>query len=475
MAEPFYRRAARLVGSLLHADLSSLSRGKRSIAYSAQVVREAAREMVGSSCLMRSSALAFSTLLALVPLVVVVSGVTAGLFPEQSDQILDRVASLLVPARDINQNPVPEASSGMDSGASWDQRDVLVSARAALRKQLGGIQTHAREVNIIGFFVLLYAVLSLLDSIEQSLNAIWHVRKGRGWLEKLPYYSAILFLAPIFMMLSISLTTTLQAIGASAANSWLVPGWARGAPGFLLKHVTPVFLMAIALWVTYIWMPTAKVRRLPALGAAIVAATGLEIMKQMFLVGAISVVRTNKIYGSLAVLPILFLWLYLSWVIVLSGTAVAFVVQNFDDLTRKAERLRRALECRVYYALRIVLEVARRFREGANPRVVPDLVRAFDLPEYLVSGLCADLVERRVLTAVAGDPEGFVPAKSLRTLTAADVVHAAGEADLGAPQADDSSEHQALAALLGRLAQARQEASQLSVAELLDRSERAAV
>ena len=471
MSERFHVRLVRAVGSLLHADLAGLSRGKRALAYGAQMVREAVRELMTASFLMRASALAFSTLLALVPLVVVLSGVTAGLFPDQSDRILDRVAALLVPARDIHQNKISDPDSVRASGVPLAQQDVLVSARTALRDQLEGIRTHARQVNIIGFFVLLYTVLSLLDSIEESLNAIWHIRKGRGWLDKLPYYSAILFLAPIFMVLSISLTTTLEAVGASAANSWLVPSWARGAPGFLLKHVTPVALMAVALWITYIWMPSAKVRKAPALGAALLAAMSLEVMKQLFLVGAISVVRTNKIYGSLAVLPILFLWLYLSWVIVLCGASVSFVVQNFDDLTRKAERVRRGLEWRVYYALRIVLEIARRFRGGESPRVVPALVRAFDLPEYVVSGLCTDLVERRVLNQVAGDTEAFVPARSLLTMTASDVVRAAGEVDLGAPLSDSSAAHPAVAALLARLSAARAEASTVTLAELLDRTE----
>lgn len=472
MSERFYVRAGRFVKGLLHADLPSLSGGRRSIAYGVQLIREAVRELMGSSYLMRAGALAFSTLLALVPLVVVVSGVTTGLFPDKSDEILDQVAALLVPARDSHQDKLPDNADQVDSpGQSPDQQDVLVSARAALRKQLGGIQTHARQINLIGILVLLYTVLSLLNSIEDSLNALWHVKKGRGWMEKIPYYSAILFLAPIFMVSSVSLTTTLDAVGASAAHSWLVPAWARGVPGFLLKHVMPVVLMAIALWVTYIWMPSAKVRRLPALAAAFLAAFGLEVMKQLFLVGVISVVRTNKIYGSLAVLPILFLWLYLSWVIVLCGAAVAFVVENFDDLTRKAERVRRGLEWRVYYALRIVLEVGRRFRGGENPRVVPDLVRAFDLPEYVVCGLCADLAERRILTNVAGDPEAFVPGKSLLTLTANEVVRAAGEVDLGAPRVDRSAAHPVVAGLLARLSQAREEASSVTLADLLDQSD----
>lgn len=471
MSEPLWTRLSRAVSGLLHADLAGLGRGKRAVAFFAQMVREAVRELVASSCLMRASALAFSSLLALAPLIVVLSGVTAGLFPNQSDQILDNIASLLVPAGDVHNNEIPDLDTATAPGVPPTQQDVLVSARRALREQLEGVRTHARQINIIGFFVLLYTVLSLLDSIEDSLNAIWHVRKRRGWMDKLPYYSAILFLAPIFMAISMSLTTTMEAVGASAANSWLVPGWARGAPGFALKHVTPVGLMTIALWVTYIWMPSVRARRLPALGAALSAAVALEVMKQLFLVGAISVVRTNKIYGSLAVLPILFLWLYLSWVIVLCGAAVAFVVQNFDDLTRKAERVRRGLENRVYYALRTVIEIARRFREGESPRVVQDLVRAFDLPEYVVSGICSDLAERNVLRRVEGDPEAFLPARSLLTLTAGDVVLAAGDVDLGTPQSEGSAAHVTVAALVSQLSVVRSEVANVTLAELLIRTE----
>lgn len=474
MNQPPLTRVRTLIVELLHADLASLTRGRRALAYGAQLVREAVRELEDSSSLMRASALAFRTLLALVPLVVVLSGVAAGLFPSASDKMLDRAVGLLIPARDGDQDAPATggpAASNVPHGDS--QGDVLLSARASLRDQLEGVRTHAREINIIGFVLLLYTVLSLLESIEDSLNAVWHVRKGRGWLEKLPFYIALLFLAPIFLMASISLTTTFEAVSASAAETWLVPSWARGAPGFFFKHAVPVVLMTLALWVTYIWIPSAKIRRAPALLASSLAATGLEVLKQLFLVGAISVVRTNKIYGSLAVLPILFLWLYLSWVIILCGAAVAFVVQNFDDLTHKVERVRRGVEWRVYYALRIVLEAARRFRDGESPRLVADLVHTLDLPEYVVTGLCADLVEKKVLAAVSGDSEAYVPAKSLLTMTANDVVRAAGAPDLGMPTTAEDPAHRAVAELLLRLSSARESMGSTTLAALLDKVSRA--
>ncbi|MES1164395.1 MAG: YhjD/YihY/BrkB family envelope integrity protein, partial [Verrucomicrobiota bacterium] len=258
MSEPLLRRVARAVRGLSDADLGTLSPGRRAIAYTFRLASEAVRELLAASFLMRAAALAFSTLLALVPLVVVISGVTAGLFPRQSDQVLDRVASLLVPARDSQQRASSQPVTGAASLPPAGQEDVLVAARASLRRQLEGIRTHAGGINLVGFLILLYTVLSLLDSVEDSLNVVWHVRKARRWMEKLPYYIAILFLAPIFIVLSISLTTTLEAIGVSAAHIWLVPSWARGAPGFLLKHVTPVLLMGLSLWVTYLWMPIAK-------------------------------------------------------------------------------------------------------------------------------------------------------------------------------------------------------------------------
>jgi DNA-binding IscR family transcriptional regulator len=150
---------------------------------------------------------------------------------------------------------------------------------------------------------------------------------------------------------------------------------------------------------------------------------------------------------------------------------VAFVVQNFDDLTRKAERVRRGLENRVYYALRTVIEIARRFREGESPRVVQDLVRAFDLPEYVVSGICSDLAERNVLRRVEGDPEAFLPARSLLTLTAGDVVLAAGDVDLGTPQSEGSAAHVTVAALVSQLSVVRSEVANVTLAELLIRTE----
>jgi len=111
-------------------------------------------------------------------------------------------------------------------------------------------------------------------------------------------------------------------------------------------------------------------------------------------------------------------------VIVLFGAEISFTIQNFEDITRKEERRRRGTEGRTYYAVRTVLEICRRFAHAQGPQPADDLAERFDIPEYVVRGICAELDEKKKLTAVAGPERAVLPAKAVTARTGGEVVRA---------------------------------------------------
>jgi len=184
-----------------------------------------------------------------------------------------------------------------------------------------------------------------------------------------------------------------------------------------------LFVWAILVFV-YLYMPNTRVRKRAAAAGAVLAAIMLFVGKWAFELYVVNVVAYDKVYGTLSVIPVTLIWLYTSWVIILSGAEVAFTIQNFEDLTHKAERERRGIRLRLYYAVRGVHTVCLRFLRGESPKVLDELASEFQIAEYALRSVLQELVAHRILARVEGDADAFVPARSPASLTVKDVVDA---------------------------------------------------
>jgi membrane protein len=453
------RRIKGFVTALLDADLAELPRGRRAIAYPAKMLREIRRQTAANNFMLRANALAFRTLLALAPFLVVLLGVSAGMLSEtRRNELVGQLFDKLVPMQTAEEEAAGPVSHRADRTA--EMRAEMKEKFIAYVKPL---RTYARQVNTIGIALLLWTVISLMFSVESTMNAIWHVRRGRRWIDKLPYYVAVVMLCVAFLLISAGLEGMEIVQKAQEYESL------RGAAGFAARFAAPWACQFLALTVLFIWMPSAEVKWRSAAAGAAVAATGFTLCQEAFAWGVVSVVGKHMLYGSLAILPILFVWLYVSWIVVLFGAEVAFVAQNFRDLAERTDGDRRGFEHRLYCALRLTIDVCRRFDRGESPRVVRDGEAALGIPEYAVRGILDDLAERGVLRGVAGDPDAYVPGKTLRTLTAADALAAAGAARLEIPSGRSGAEHDLVGRVFEKLRGAQTEgAGKMTMAEMLE-------
>jgi membrane protein len=237
-----------------------------------------------------ASSLTFTTLIALVPLVTVMLAVFTA-FPMFAgfEAALEKY---------FLQNLVPDNIA----------KPVL--------KSLTQFAAKARGMGTAGLLLLVATALALVLTIDRTLNAIWRVRQPRPLGQRVLVYWAALTLGPL--ALGISLTGTSYAVSASR-------GWVSAMPGgvSLLLEVMQFLILVVATAGLFHYVPHTTVRWRHALAGGLFVATAFEVVKKLLTWYLDSVPTYSTVYGAFAVVPIMLLWVYLVWVIVLLGAVIA--------------------------------------------------------------------------------------------------------------------------------------------------------
>ncbi len=237
-----------------------------------------------------ASSLTFTTLIALVPLVTVMLAVFSAfpVFGAFQGALEKYFLQALVP--DGIARPVMRALTQFASKASG--------------------------MGSLGLLLLCITALAMVFTIDRTLNQIWRVRRPRPLGQRVMVYWAALTLGPL--LLGVSLTMTSYAVSASR-------GFVNAMPGglSLLLNLLEFGLLSAALAALFRYVPNTFVRWRHAMAGALAAALGLELAKAGLAWYVQAVPSFSMIYGAFATLPILLLWIYLVWVIVLLGAVVA--------------------------------------------------------------------------------------------------------------------------------------------------------
>lgn len=239
-----------------------------------------------------AAALAFTTILALVPAAALVLSILSvfPVFQEWSRELENFIYSNFVPA-----------------------------AGEVVQSQLQGFIEQTGKLTAFGILFLLLSALLLLFTIEETLNRIWRVTESRPLVQRILSYWAVLTLAPILMGASLSLTsyfvsTTLEGEGGI--------GTARN----IVSTVLPFVFVVFAFVLLYVAVPNTRIRFRDALIGGVTAALLFEVTKTGF-AWYISNFRSYEvIYGALSTVPIFLVWVYLSWLVVLIGAETTAVL-----------------------------------------------------------------------------------------------------------------------------------------------------
>ncbi len=190
---------------------------------------------------------------------------------------------------------------------------------AIARQVLGYLTQFAKQANqlgSVGLVILLATALALILTIDRTLNGIWRVRRKRPLAQRLLVYWAAITLGPLILGASITLTSY-----AVTASRGLASG-ALGGVGLLLD-LLQFLIVAGGAAAMYRYVPFTQVKWTHAWAGGLFAALAMDLAKRLLVVYLANVPTYSVVYGTFATVPILLVWIYLVWVIILLGAVIA--------------------------------------------------------------------------------------------------------------------------------------------------------
>ncbi len=248
-------------------------------------------------------------------------------------------------------------------------------------------QTHGGTVATVGLLILLYTITMLLTNIEQSFNEIWQVTKARSWSRKFSDYFSMMFLAPLFFIVAsattVYLNTQIQEMSGTLINPVLL----------FLVNLIPYMLIWMIFTLLYMIMPNTKVKFSSALIAGIIAGTIFQLVQWAYIAFQIGAAKYGAIYGSFAALPLLLLWMQVSWIVVLFGAELAFANQHVENYEFEAETKNISPFYKKILALYVMHLLIAHFDKGEKPLNSDEIADTLHMPSSLVSSILNDLFQ----------------------------------------------------------------------------------
>jgi membrane protein len=256
----------------------------------------------------------------------------------------------------------------------WLVQSLIPDAIA--RQVLGYLTQFAGKASRLGAFglgALFFTALALVLTIDRTLNGIWRVKRPRPLGQRVMIYWAVMTLGPLLLGASLSLTS--YFISASRGIVAAVPGGLQ-----LVLDLIEFALLAVGLAALYRYVPNTPVRRAHAWAGGIFAAIGIELARRILALYLGNVPTYSLVYGAFATFPILLVWIYIAWLIVLWGAVIAAYLPSLVAGARRPGggpgwRFDLALE-----ALRALADARATPRRGLTPEQLADALNA-DAPQ----------------------------------------------------------------------------------------------
>lgn len=314
---------------------------------------------------------------------------------------------------------------GLQSVIEGEIYAIFHAQREAISRMLAFVDSYLNQAGEgvfvgIGILFLLWTLISLVSSVEDSFNAIWGVKNGRSFWRKVTDYTAMLLILPVLMIcaggLSMLISSTINSIFHFKFLTPLVSALLEGGSWMF----TWLFFTAV-----YMLMPNVKVKFGNALIAGIIAGTGFLVLQWIFVTGQMYVAKYNAIYGSVAFIPLMLIWLQLVWVITLSGAVVCYSSQNIFEFDFKDDVDRISLRYREKVIMAVAVVIVRSFADSQPPLTERDIIVGYHLPARLVGDAIETLIAAGLVSRVVIDSRkelyGFQPAIDVDRITVSEV------------------------------------------------------
>jgi membrane protein len=293
--------------------------------------------------------------------------------------------------------------------------------------------TQVASLGVFGIVALLADLIMLMTNVERAFNDTWQVDRTRPWRRKLSDYLSIFLIFPLLMAVAISITTNILS------HPDISPLLARYLPQALLattSGLVSLVLFWLAFTFIYLVMPNTRVTILSALIGGLVGACFWESAQMLMAWIHAKASYYNAIYGVVYHLLFFTLWLYWSWLIVLFGNEVAYVHQNLRPLSEQLRHPPPVCDpVDEYLALAALVAIGNRFLGREPPLSLEDLGRTLGRGGLLASRVTGALKDLGLVLEVAAAPDAsprYVPAMPLEQVTVGHVLKMLRQSRVGA-------------------------------------------
>ncbi len=336
-----------------------------------------------------ASALTYSTLLAIVPIMAVVFAIARGFGYNKYIEVWFRSAF-------EGQSQVAEVIIGFVNS-------YLVNTKSGIF--LG-----------VGLIFMLYTVLMLVSNIENTFNSIWQVKKKRSIFRTFTDYMAMFLLVPIFIIVMSGFSIFMSDTANSMPGKEVVgPIW------HFIMEASPYVIMSAIFTGLYVFMPNTHVKVKSAIVPGILAGVAMQLLQQFYINSQMWVSSYNAIYGSFAALPLFMLWLQISWTICLFGAELCYTNQNLDYYDFDTQTSDISHRYRLMLCAMIISPICKRFSLGLKPYTAMELRELTGIPIRIVNDLIYKMIDARLLVEISSDEKGeasrYMPAESIENLS----------------------------------------------------------
>ena len=341
------------------------------------------REMVKDHCIQRSASLTYTTILAVFPLMAVIALFVPAFFggtQQMEQQVIERVETILLP------NAETEISE-------------------SIRGYFEIFRNNSRAVGIFGTVALILISLLLFTNVEKSFNEIWQARRHRSLVAVFSRFMTLLILVPLLIGASIILTAELTSRVEFV--------------GRVLPLVVPSLISCLALTLAYYILPNTSVRFSFAVIGGVFSALlweGAKIAFGYYLRNE----RIEVFYKSLGAIPIFLIWIYLTWLIVLLGCEMTYLLQNYRRLKLEAFRNREhtILDSKLIFLVFVV--IAEHFRRGKGGIEFSQLLNRVTISSAEMEGVLVILQRAGLISETRNNR--IIPSRPLDKVKPADVL-----------------------------------------------------
>jgi membrane protein len=261
--------------------------------------------------------------------------------------------------------------------------------------------------------------MSLLEHIESSFNFIWQIRTSRPWYRKFTDYLTIMLIAPVFIIISSSITVFANTELGNFLSRAQILSFFKPIVAFLVQFI-PYFLIWVTLTVLFVVMPNTKVRVRSALVAGIVAGTILQLLQWFYIDLQFGISKLSTIYGSFAAIPLFIIWMQSNWIVVLLGAEISFANQNVSRYEFESEALNISNYQRRALTLLIMSLIIKNFAKAGPPLGTETISVKLKIPVRLVRDIVQDLNAVGLVSTIQENDRKertFQPAMDINSLT----------------------------------------------------------